>query len=466
METLNPVGIRAPGCHATRDQSDKVTLTVTARKRTCSGDGHGRSSSRARCTRSSPPQHAVGPVQAMCVRADRRRVDVLPGSPVAGQSAHSADAPTRVEGRHGRAKPGQGFAIRTRRRVGRRSAIASRPSAAAAVEEVVRVRVLVTGGTGFVGSHTVAALVAAGHDIRLLVRSPHRIAPALRPLGVSEPVDHVVGDVTDRDCVDRALDGCDAVVHAAAVYSLDSRAYGEIARTNLRGAETVLAAAVRRGCDPVVHVSSTVALLQRRATVSADSPLSTARGVYVRSKAASEAVARRLQDDGAPIVIVHPGSVLGPHDPHLCDGVRRLRNILRGQYPTWPSGGYHQVDVRDVARLHAAVMSPGAGPRRYIVPGHHVDGRAVFDVVQTVTGRRLRARHRARPSDASVRLDGQRRPAGAAGPSARRVRGRSDAHVRHPVRRLACPRDVGNPAARAGGDVSGHRAVALTTPAG
>jgi nucleoside-diphosphate-sugar epimerase len=256
--------------------------------------------------------------------------------------------------------------------------------------EVVWVRVLVTGGTGFVGSHTVAALAAGGHDIRLLVRSPDRIAPALRPLGAAEPVDHVVGDVTDRACVERALDGCDAVVHAAAVYSLDSRAYREMRRTNVRGAETVLEAAVQHGCDPVVHISSFVALLHRRATVTADSPLSTARGVYVQSKAASEAVARRLQNDGAPIVIVHPGGVLGPHDPHLGDAVQRLRNVLRGRYPTWPSGGYHQVDVRDVAKLHAALMSAGAGPRSYIVPGHHVDGRTMFNTLQAVTGRRVR----------------------------------------------------------------------------
>jgi nucleoside-diphosphate-sugar epimerase len=256
--------------------------------------------------------------------------------------------------------------------------------------EVVAVRVLVTGGTGFVGSHTVAALVARGHDIRLLVRSPDRIAPALQPLGLTGPVDHVVGDVTDPDSVARALLGCDAVVHAAAVYSLDSRAYREIGRTNVRGAETVLGAAVRHGCDPVVHVSSVAALVHPRATVTADSPLSTARGVYVQSKVASEAVARRLQQDGAPVVIVHPGGALGPHDPHLSDQVQRLRNVLRGRYPVWPSGGYHQVDVREVAALHAAVLSPVDGPRRYIVPGHYVDGRTMFGTLRTVTGRRIR----------------------------------------------------------------------------
>jgi dihydroflavonol-4-reductase len=206
---------------------------------------------------------------------------------------------------------------------------------------------------------------------------------------VTERVDHMVGDVTDVSSVERALAGCDAVVHAAAVYDLDARAYGAIARTNVAGAETVLRAAVEHGCDPVVHVSSFVALLRRGATVTSDSALSDARSVYIGAKAAPEAVARELQQDGAPVVIVQPGAVLGPDDPHLGDGLRRLRDILRGRYPMWPTGGSHVVDVREVARVHAAVLTSGAGPRQYLVPGHFVDGYTMFETLRAVTGRRL-----------------------------------------------------------------------------
>jgi nucleoside-diphosphate-sugar epimerase len=138
-----------------------------------------------------------------------------------------------------------------------------------------------------------------------------------------------------------------------------------------------------------VHVSSSVALLHRGATSTPDSALSATRGAYGRSKVASEAVARELQADGAPVVITQPGGVLGPHDPHLGDQTGRVRNILRGQYPMWPTGGSHAVDVRDVAEVHAAVMTPGRGPRRYLVPGHHVDGRLMFATLRAVTGRRL-----------------------------------------------------------------------------
>jgi dihydroflavonol-4-reductase len=84
-------------------------------------------------------------------------------------------------------------------------------------------RVLVTSGTGFVGSHTVAALIKAGHEVRLLVRDRRRVAPAVAPLGLQAgDLDTVVGDVTDPAAVDQAVRGCEAVVHAGSVLSLDA----------------------------------------------------------------------------------------------------------------------------------------------------------------------------------------------------------------------------------------------------
>ena len=121
-------------------------------------------------------------------------------------------------------------------------------------------RVLVTGGTGFVGSHSIAALVSRGHQVRLLVRSRDQVARSLSPLGVAD-VDTVVGDVTVPSSAEEAMAGCDAVLHAAAVYSTDPRAASRIRTTNVRATEIVLEAAVRMGLDPVVHVSSYVALL-------------------------------------------------------------------------------------------------------------------------------------------------------------------------------------------------------------
>src|SRR5262245_61379748 len=99
--------------------------------------------------------------------------------------------------------------------------------------------VLVTGGTGYVDAHSIAALERARHRIRVLARSPEKVAAALGPLGVGD-VETSVGDVTDPAAVERALTRCDAVVHAASVFSLDARRADEMNSVNVRGTDIVL----------------------------------------------------------------------------------------------------------------------------------------------------------------------------------------------------------------------------------
>lgn len=131
--------------------------------------------------------------------------------------------------------------------------------------------VVVAGGTGYVGSHAIAALVRGGHRIRVLARSPKRIPAVLAPFGVDQ-VETVTGDVTDPVAVERALEGADGVLHAASVFSMDRRRAEEMRSVNVRGTEIVLGTAHRLGLDPIVYVSSELALLPPRDT---DTPLRT-----------------------------------------------------------------------------------------------------------------------------------------------------------------------------------------------
>src|SRR5687768_9087599 len=158
-------------------------------------------------------------------------------------------------------------------------------------------RILVTGGTGYVGAHIVAALIEQGHDVRMLVRRPEQVAASLGPLRVAVSDLHI-GDVLDADSVNRALDGCDGVVHAAAVFSLDPRRADEITNTNHRATELVVGGAVERGLDPIIHISSTVALT-RRGGGGPDLPLGDVDLPYAASKRASEEQVRSYQAAGA-----------------------------------------------------------------------------------------------------------------------------------------------------------------------
>jgi dihydroflavonol-4-reductase len=173
-------------------------------------------------------------------------------------------------------------------------------------------RVLVTGGTGFVGGWTAKVIADAGHSIRFLVRNPARLQTSVAKLDV-DVSDYAVGNITDRVSVRDALQGCDAVLHSAALVATDPRRTSEMLTTNMQGAQNVLGQAVELGLDPIIHVSSFTALFRPNLeTLRADLPVVGGADGYGTSKAQVEIYARGLQDAGAPVNITYPGMVLGP----------------------------------------------------------------------------------------------------------------------------------------------------------
>ena len=251
-------------------------------------------------------------------------------------------------------------------------------------------KVVVTGGTGFVGSHSVAALLRRGHDVRLLVRNPARVEHALGPLGLDRAVETVVGDVTDARKVEQALEGCDGVLHAAAVFTLDRRRDDEIAATNVRATELVLGTAHRLRLDPIVHVSSVSALLPPAGPVlRPDDEPGHPSGIYARSKADAERVARAMQADGAPVVITYPGAVWGPNDPTRGEQVQTVVNFLKSGVIPVTTGGMLVVDARDLGAVHAACFERIRGARRYMAGGEFLTLPRLVEILRALTGRRL-----------------------------------------------------------------------------
>jgi dihydroflavonol-4-reductase len=250
-------------------------------------------------------------------------------------------------------------------------------------------RVLVTGGTGFVGSHSAAELVRAGCEVRLLVRDPAKAARVFAPHGLALG-DLVRGDVTDPGSVGRALEGCDAVLHAAAVVALEAHRAEEAWRTNAKGVEVVLGEAERRGLSSIVYVSSCAALFHGDAApIVPDSPVADARSPYGRSKAAAERFARGLLERGAPLRISYPAGVVGPDDPGLSEMNHTLCVLLR-DFMAMTSSGVSVVDVRDLARIHAALALGQAPPGRFVVGGHFLRWREMADLFDRLTGLRVR----------------------------------------------------------------------------
>ncbi len=227
-------------------------------------------------------------------------------------------------------------------------------------------RALVTGGTGFVGSHVVRALLDAGHSVRVL----HR-ATSKRDALAGLDVESLVGSLLDPESLRAAADGVDWVFQVAAVADYWRADRSAMFAANVTGTQHVLAAARDAGVRRVVLTSSAAAVGFRADGTPADESLPfnlpPQHFPYGYSKALAERAALDAHAAGLDVVIVNPVVVLGPGDRNLISGSFITQTAVYRRLTPLTSGGVAVVDVRDVARWHLRAAEVGQNGRRYIL---------------------------------------------------------------------------------------------------
>src|SRR5271170_6368768 len=255
---------------------------------------------------------------------------------------------------------------------------------------------LVTGATGFVGSHVARQLVSSGENVRVLVRptSNFKLLEDLR-------VERVEGDLRDAGSIERAMRGVRRVFHVAADYRLWTQHPEELYESNVEGTRRLIAAAERAGVERIVYTSTvaTIAVPQHGAALPNEATaarLEEMIGHYKRSKFLAEQVALDAAKAGAPVVIVNPTAPVGPGDWKPTPTGRIILDFLLGKMPAYVDTGLNVVAVEDVAAGHLLAAEKGRSGERYILGGRNMTLKEILDALSALTGRpspRLRLPH-------------------------------------------------------------------------
>jgi len=247
---------------------------------------------------------------------------------------------------------------------------------------------LVTGVSGFVGSAVARRLLAAGHEVRAMVR-PDSDRSNLEGLNI----DVVEGDLNRPDSLAAALQDCKALFHVAADYRLWTRDPESMFATNIDGTRSILLKAAEAGVERMVYTSSvaTLGLLPNGAAGDETTPVSFADmiGPYKQSKfLAEEEVRRMVRKQGFPVVIVNPAAPVGPGDVKPTPTGRMIAEAAAGRMPAYVDTGLNVVHVDDVAEGHLLAFEKGKIGERYILGGDNMTLAEILGAIAELTGRR------------------------------------------------------------------------------
>jgi len=246
-------------------------------------------------------------------------------------------------------------------------------------------RVFITGGSGFIGSHVVKRLAQTDHRMHCLVRKTSQI-PALEELGAT----CLVGDVTDKASLLKGIKGCDWVINLANIYSFwepDIRIYTAV---NVVGTRNIMECALESGVSKVIHVSTcTIYGKPADSPFTEESPVGPERfSEYSRTKYEGDRIAWDLHEKkGLPLVMIYPAAVLGAGDPKPSG--KYLEDLLNRRLPAtvFPNSILTWVYVRDVAEIivRATEKEDNVG-EKYLAGKFELSLREINYMVSEISG--------------------------------------------------------------------------------
>lgn len=242
-------------------------------------------------------------------------------------------------------------------------------------------KVLVTGGTGFLGAYIISELVQKGYAVRAIRRK--NSLPFFIPTSILEKVEWVEGDLFDMVALEEAVQGVDAIIHAAAVVSFHKKDRGLLYKTNVEGTANIVNTAIEYNINRLIHVSS-VAAIGRTAGGGevtegkkwSDSHINTH---YAISKYKAEMEVWRGMGEGLNVAIVNPSTIIGYGDWNQ-SSCAIFKNVYQ-EFPWYTDGINGFVAVEDVAKATVLLMESDISGERFIINGANISFRELFNTI-------------------------------------------------------------------------------------
>ena len=249
-------------------------------------------------------------------------------------------------------------------------------------------KILVTGGTGLVGSHLISALVAAGKTVKAIYRS------AVPVFEGSDKVQWQQADILDMLSLEDVMEGVEYVYHCAAVVSFNPKTREVLSRTNVYGTTNVVNAALDAGVKKLLFVSSVAALGRIRKDPLVNETMNwskeTSNSEYGKTKYLSEMEVWRGAAEGLKSVVVNPTIILGESDWNK--GSTGIFKSVYNEFPWYTEGVSGFVDVKDVVRAMIMLMESEVAGERFILNADNLSYKALFDEIAGCFNKRLPAK--------------------------------------------------------------------------
>ncbi len=250
-----------------------------------------------------------------------------------------------------------------------------------------KMKTLVTGSTGLIGSSLVPILAEKGFKVRLLVRTPSK-AKHLEKYGV----EIFKGDLCDESSVNAAIEGCRYLFHLAADYRLWVPNPESMFRTNVEGTRILMEKALEHNVERIVYTSSVCTLGSAYPGEAADeearSSLADMISHYKKSKFLAEEVVNELvKDKGLPAVIVNPSTPVGPGDSRPTPTGAMILSTARDGGRFYAETGLNIAHVEDIAAGHLLALEKGEIGRRYILGGENLKLKDLFAITSAIAGK-------------------------------------------------------------------------------